>query len=252
MAESPRKQELSLAWLYRVDDTERLARSLDGWADLIKGRHTPDEITAFHHSPEYLPRLAKLKPVGARRTDLAHIFVTVDWLLDWNTPGLIDALATDSGDEEMGWLKTALLEVVPEAIAQGIEVENTGIQANKLLELVNTKRSLSKLRPWNPRSFGKSMTELGFSEQGFKVRSGNGYFYRFPEPAMRLLEKGAPIKPTQTVLAVDVSLDEKIATVKEMVNANRTHEEIELAVGHEVFEHCRGNGIIPAIGGRET
>jgi hypothetical protein len=210
MAESPRKQDLSLAWLYRADDTERIARSLDGWAELIKGRHGPDEIEAFHHAPEYLPRLVKLKSVGARRTDLAHIFVTVDWLLNWNTPGLIDALATDSGDEETGWLKTTLLEVVPEAIAQGIEVEMSGIQANKLLELVNAKRKAASLRPWNPRSFGKSMTELGFSEQGFKVRLGNGYFYRFPEPAMKLLEKGTPIKPAQTVLTVDASLDEKV------------------------------------------
>jgi hypothetical protein len=210
MAESPRKQELSIAWLYRTDDTERLTRSLDGWADFIKGRHRPDEIGAFHHAPEYLPRLEKLRSVGARRTDLAHIFVTVDWLLDWNTPGLVDALATDSGDEEMGWLKTTLLDVVPEAISLGIEVENEGIQANKLLELVNARRRLASLRPWSPRSFGKSMTELGYSEQGFKVRKGNGYFYRFPETAMKLLEKGTPIKPIQAVLAVDTSPDEKI------------------------------------------
>jgi len=211
MAESQRKQELSRNWMYRDDDTERLARSLDGWAELIKIRHTPDEITVFHHAPEYLPRLEKLKSCGARRTDLAHIFVTVDWLLDWNTPGVIDALAQDSGDEEIGWLKTALLDVVPEAMSLGIEVEVAGIQANKLLELVNAKRKTASLRSWSPRAFGKSMTELGFSEQGFKVRSGHGYFYRFPETAMKLLEKGTPIMPIQTVLPVDAPLDEKVA-----------------------------------------
>lgn len=252
MAESPRKQELSLAWLYRADDTERIARSLDGWAEFIKGRHTPDEIDNFHHSPEYLPKLAKLKSCGARRTDLAHIFVTVDWLLGWNTPGLIDALAIENENEETTWLKTTLLDIVSDAIAQGIDVEQTGIQANKLLELLNAKRKTASLPSWSARTFGKNMTELGFSEQGFKVRSGNGYFYRFPEPAMKMLEKNTPAKIVQSVLAVEPSLDEKVAQVKEMVRMNRPPEEIEQTVGHEVFEHCRTKGMVPIVERREA
>lgn len=189
MRKSDRAHEFCINWPYRKNDVLKIAGSLDKYADDIKKNIDGDELEKWHRSPEHLAELKKLKNVHARRIDLANVFTTVDHLLGWNVPGILEAMGKEALDDEKESIIGYLRELKELEISNGVDVENVGIKASKILEYVNRRRKDAGLRPFTPRLLGKYMTELGFTEPTNKIRRSDGIYYLFNDSAHKIFSK---------------------------------------------------------------
>jgi len=191
MTRSTKAHEFSVKWLYRKDDVLKIAHSLDLFAEEIKKTVDGDNLKDWHLSLAHLEMLHKLHNVHARRTDLANVFTTIDHLLGWNVQGIIESLGKEAIDEEKEALNGYLRELVDIERQRGRDVENDGIIATRILEYVNQRRREAGQRPFNSRSLGKAMTELGFTEKENKVRRSDGIYYLFNTATQQKLDEVA-------------------------------------------------------------
>jgi len=190
MKRSPKSHVFCVQWAYRRDDVLKIARSLDLYADDIKKNMDGDKLKEWHLSEDHLGMLHKLHNVHARRTDLANVFTTVDHLLGWDVPGILESLGKESLDEDKETLRGYLRDLRDAQIRAGADIENIGIKAIRILEEVNQRRKDACQRPLTSRTLGIAMTELGFAEPDTKVRHSDGVHYLFNSKTEALLNRG--------------------------------------------------------------
>ena len=190
MSRSSKTNEFSVRWPYRKDDVIKVAKSLDLYANDIKKNLDGDKLQEWQYSQEHLAELSLLSEVHSRRTDLANLFTTIDYLLEWNVKGIIEAMAKENMDEEKEAIRTYLRELEEIERRNTADVENDGIRASRVLEFINQRRREAGLRPFTPRLLGKNLIELGFTEQINKIRRSDGIHYLFNETTHKILSKG--------------------------------------------------------------
>jgi hypothetical protein len=131
-----------------------------------------------------------LRHVHVRRGDLANVFTTIDHLLGWNVAGIVEALAEETIDEEMETLRSYLRELEAIEKESGVDIEEKGIRATRILEYVNQRRKDAGQRLLTARSLGRKMTEIGFTEKGNKIRRPDGIYYIFDNLTAKILQRG--------------------------------------------------------------
>ena len=140
-----------------------------------------------------MAELERLRSVHARRTDLAHIFSTIDYILGWNLPCIIEAMAKECMDDEKETLRTYLIELEKIERDKGLDVETVGIRPTRILEYVNQRRRDANQKSHSMRALGRALTELGFTDPANKIRRSDGWYYLFNEKTHRILCRELPI-----------------------------------------------------------